>query len=152
MSVGDPTVDADHKHLVEMINVFEAAIVGVIDHKKVARVLLGLVEYTGEHFKREEELQLKIRYPYHESHRHGHRDVLKQLTGIVQLYTKAKGDERDKMIRGLGTFLREWLVDHIIQSDLRMKPYILKQQAEEAEAKKRHRAAIVQSEQIAGVR
>ncbi|OAN47976.1 hypothetical protein A6A04_04235 [Paramagnetospirillum marisnigri] len=152
MSVGDPVIDADHRHLVEMINVFEAAIVGTIDHKKVARVLLGLVEYTGEHFKREEDIQLKIRYPYHESHRHGHRDVLRQLTGIVQTYTAARGEERDRMIRDLGKFLREWLVDHIIQSDLRMKPYVLKQQAEEAEARKRQRAAIAVSEQIAGVR
>ncbi|BAE53205.1 bacteriohemerythrin [Paramagnetospirillum magneticum] len=151
MSVGDETIDADHRHLVDMINVFEAAVVGKIDHKRVARVLLGLVEYTGAHFKREEEIQVLIRYPYHDSHRHGHRDVLKQLTGIAQQYTQATGTARDEMIRGLGGFLREWLVDHIIQSDLRMKPYVLKYQAETQDAKKRQRAAVALSEQIAGV-
>jgi len=151
MNVGDPTIDADHRHLVDMINVFEAAITGTIDHKKVARVLLGLVEYTGAHFKREEDIQLKIRYPYHDSHRHGHRDVLKQLTGIVQAYTMATGPRRDEMIRGLGKFLREWLVDHIIQSDLRMRPYVLKYQASLVDAEKRKRAAIAMSEHVAGV-
>ena len=84
MNTGDPTIDADHRHLVDLINAFEAAMSGShIDHKRIARVLLGLVEYTGEHFKREEDIQLAVRYPYHDSHRRSHRDVLKKLSLIV---------------------------------------------------------------------
>ncbi len=125
MSVGDPVIDEDHRHLVDLINNFETAVSGVINHKRIARVLLGLVEYTGEHFAREEDLQLKVRYPFHDSHRRSHRDVLKKLSDIVAVYTKTPdGPERDRMVTDLGTFLKEWLVDHIIQSDLRMKPYI----------------------------
>ncbi|HLO77718.1 MAG TPA: hemerythrin family protein [Magnetospirillum sp.] len=152
MCVGDPTVDADHKHLVDMINAFEVAIAGKIDHKKVARVLLGLVEYTGQHFAREEELQLAIRYPYHESHRRSHRDVLRKLSDIMTEYTKApEGPVRDNMVRSLANFLKEWLVDHIIQSDLRMKPYVLQIQAQKAEAIKRKREAVAASQKMAGV-
>ena len=125
MSVGDPVIDEDHRHLVDLINNFETAVSGAINHKRIARVLLGLVEYTGEHFAREEDLQLKVRYPFHDSHRRAHRDVLKKLSDIVAVYTKTPdGPERDRMVTDLGTFLKEWLVDHIIQSDLRMKPYI----------------------------
>lgn len=152
MCVGEPMVDDDHKHLVDLINAFETAIGGKIDHKKVARVLLGLVEYTGEHFAREEELQLAIRYPYHESHRRSHRDVLKKLSEIVAEYTKAPdGPPRDRMVRDLATFLKEWLVDHIIQSDLRMKPYVLQMQAQRAEALRRKREAVAASQKMAGV-
>lgn len=135
MSVGEQTIDADHKHLIDLINVFETAISGHIDHKKVARVLLGLVEYTGQHFAREEQVQLAIRYPFHDSHRRSHRDVLKQLSAIVHDYTLApEGPGRDAMIRQLSGFLKEWLVDHIIQSDLRMKPYVVQMQRQQAEA------------------
>ncbi len=152
MAVGDEMVDSDHRHLIDLINAFEAAIVGKIDHKKVARVLLGLVEYTGEHFAREEELQLAIRYPYHESHRRSHRDVLRKLSEIVGEYTKApEGPTRDRMVRDLTAFLKEWLVDHIIQSDLRMKPYVLQMQAQKAEAIRRKREAAVASQKLAGV-
>lgn len=152
MCVGDPTVDDDHKHLVDLINAFEIAIAGKIDHKKIARVLLGLVEYTGEHFAREEELQLAIRYPYHESHRRSHRDVLKKLSEIVAVYTKApEGPARDAMVRDLANFLKEWLVDHIIQSDLRMKPYVLQMQAQKAEAIRRKREAVAASQKMAGM-
>lgn len=137
MNTGDPTIDADHRHLVDLINAFEDAIGGsVIDHKRVARVLLGLVDYTGEHFRREEEIQLAIRYPYHDSHRRSHRDVLRKLSLIVGDYTRSPaGPGRDLAIRHLAGFLKEWLVDHIIQSDLRMKPYIQQMQAQRAKAR-----------------
>ncbi|HTH16297.1 MAG TPA: hemerythrin family protein, partial [Magnetospirillum sp.] len=151
MCVGEETVDADHKHLVDLINAFEVAIATKVDHKKIARVLLGLVEYTGEHFAREEELQLAIRYPYHESHRRAHRDVLKKLSDIVGEYSRAPTEQRDRMVRDLASFLKEWLVDHIIQSDLRMKPYVLQMQAQQAEALKRKREAIIASQKMAGV-
>lgn len=150
MAVGDPTIDEDHKHLIELINAFEIAISGKIDHRKVARVLLGLLEYTGEHFAREEELQLRIRYPYHESHRHAHRDVLKKLSDIISEYSMAPaGFARDSLVRGLTEFLKEWLIDHIIQSDLRMKPYVLQMQAQRAEAVRRKREAILASQRLA---
>ncbi|OJX81744.1 bacteriohemerythrin [Magnetospirillum sp. 64-120] len=151
MNTGDPTIDADHRHLVDLINAFEAAMTGPhIDHKRIARVLLGLVEYTGEHFKREEDIQLAVRYPYYDSHRRSHRDVLKKLSMIVGEYTKTPdGPARDRMVRDLAAFLKEWLVDHIIQSDLRMKPYIQKMQHDKVEADKRRREALATSERLA---
>lgn len=151
MNIGEASIDDDHKHLVDMINAFEISISGKIEHRKVAAILLGLFEYTADHFKREEEIQQKVRYPYFESHRRSHRDVLKKLTELVQDYTQAGGVVRDTMIRSMAGFLKEWLVDHIIQSDLRMKPYVLKYQQEMAESDKRKRAAIAQSEQMAGM-
>lgn len=138
MSVGDAAIDEDHRHLVDLVNTFEQAVGGAINHKRVARVLLGLVEYTGEHFAREEALQLRIRYPFHDSHRRSHRDVLKKLSDIVDVYTRTPdGPERDSMVANLGAFLKEWLVDHIIQSDLRMKPYLQAFNAQLAESEKR---------------
>lgn len=153
MNTGDPTIDADHRHLVDLINEFEKAMAqAVIDHKRIARVLLGLVDYTGEHFKREEDIQLAVHYPYYDSHRHSHRDVLKKLSHIVGDYTKTpNGPQRDEKVRALAGFLKEWLVDHIIHSDLRMTPYIQKMQAQKALAEKRQREAIATSERIAKV-
>lgn len=141
LCVGEPQIDSDHKHLVQLINDFEVAITGHIDHKRIATVLLGLVDYTGQHFTREEEIQLKIRYPFVESHRKQHRDVLKKLGAVLQEYTESHGDNRDKLIRDLTNFLKTWLVDHIIESDLRMRPYVLKMQSEAKDAAKRRRIA-----------
>lgn len=138
MSVGDKQIDDDHKHLVTLINAFETAIEGKIDYKRVVRILLGLAEYTAEHFHREEEAQIRIGYPYHDTHRESHRSVLRKLRAIVDEFAEAHNDhDRDRLIRGLIGFLREWLIDHIIQSDLRMRPYFAKWHAEQAELEKR---------------
>lgn len=152
MSVGDPVVDADHKHLIELINDFELASTGTINHRNVARVLLGLVEYAAEHFGREEELQVFIHYPYHDSHKEGHRQVLRKLKTIVQQYTALDGDHRDEIMRGLAGFLREWLVDHIIESDLRMKPYVIKMMGDRSQSEKRHHVARALGEAFAELR
>ncbi len=124
MAVGNDTVDSEHKHLVELINNFEVAIGHGVDHKKVKRVLLGLVEYSAEHFRHEEQLQATIHYPFIISHQKAHRDLLKKLVSIVQGYINAPPDRRDQMIRGVAEFLRSWLIDHIIEFDLRMKPFM----------------------------
>ena len=74
------------------------------------------------------------------------------LSEIVAEYTKTtEGPTRDRMVRDLTTFLKEWLVDHIIQSDLRMKPYVLQMQAQKAEAIRRKREAVAASQKLAGV-
>jgi hemerythrin len=87
------------------------------------------------------QIQLAIRYPYHDSHRRSHRDVLKQLPGIVRDYTlTADGPGRDGMIRQLSGFR---LVDHIIQSDLRVKPYVLQMQRMQAETEHKKRETVV---------
>ncbi|WP_172822295.1 bacteriohemerythrin [Magnetospirillum moscoviense] len=62
MSVGDAAIDADHRHLIGLVNSFKAAVAAEIDHKRAARVLLALMDYTTEHFAREEALQKEVRY------------------------------------------------------------------------------------------
>lgn len=127
LSVGHPQIDQDHKHLIGLINDFETAISGEIEHRKVARILLGLFNYTQEHFAREERLQLEIRYPFHDGHRHAHRDLVRSLGDILDTYSKEPDiAQRDAIVRRMVVFLRQWLVDHIIENDLRMKPYIAK--------------------------
>ncbi|WP_142850125.1 bacteriohemerythrin [Telmatospirillum sp. J64-1] len=126
LNVGEEDIDSDHRQLVEMINSFEKAISGPqIDHKAVARLILGLFQYTKDHFEREEALQRRIRYPYYESHCKAHRDVIRELHSIIEGYGKLKEEgRRDAIVRHLASFLRDWLIKHIIESDLRMAPYI----------------------------
>ncbi|CAA7623001.1 conserved hypothetical protein [Magnetospirillum sp. LM-5] len=152
MSVGDAAIDADHRHLIELINSFEAAVTAEIDHKRVARVLLALMDYTAEHFAREEALQKEVRYPYADCHRRAHRDLLTRLTGIVQAYgAQAPGPARDHILRGLSDFLKEWLVSHVIESDLGMKPHVITLRRHQAENERRTREAIALSERMAGI-
>lgn len=139
MTVGDESIDADHRRLVALINDFEAAVAGPAEHRRVVTVLLALVEHTADHFRREEEIQYRVRYPYCESHRRTHREVLDRLTSLTQDYTRAGGRAHDEMIGAVAGFLNECLAGHILQSDLRMKPYVQawKRQMTAVEARRR---------------
>lgn len=118
-------IDDGHKRLIDMMNQFEDAVgKNPVDHQTVREVLLGLVDYTREYFSHEEELQRSIHYPFYASHCRAHREVLRKLATIFAAYAQAQGAERNHIIRGITDFLKEWLVDHIIREDLRMKPYI----------------------------
>lgn len=124
MAVGDKVVDDEHKHLIDLINGFEGAIQGDIDHRQIKKVLLGLVEYSAEHFRHEESLQIEIEYPFFFTHKRAHRDLLNKLVEVVTHYTSAPEAERDGLVREIAEFLRSWLVNHIIESDLKMRPFL----------------------------
>lgn len=141
MTVGDESIDADHRHLVALINDFEAAVAGPVEHQRAATVLLALAEHTADHFRREEELQFQARYPYYESHRRTHRDVLARLTALTEDYARSGGMARDEMIGSVAGFLKDCLAEHILQSDLRMKPYVQAWKRQMTAAESRRRAA-----------
>jgi hemerythrin len=152
MSIGDESIDDDHKRLIARINTFEQAVADGIDHKTVARVLLALADETAAHFTREEELQKAIRYPYYESHRRSHREFLAKLQEIAGAYAvSVPGAARDGIVNNLSAFLKDLLVEHLIQSDLRMKPYVLQLKRSQAEAIRKRRQAIALSEKMAGM-
>ncbi|WP_142850126.1 bacteriohemerythrin [Telmatospirillum sp. J64-1] len=127
LGVGEPVIDGDHKYLIKLINEFEAATEGRIDHTAIASIISHLFGYTQDHFAREEALQRAARYPFYESHRQAHQELIRKLNVLHERYCAAKdGPERDEMVRDLAIFLREWLVNHIIEQDLRLKPFVVK--------------------------
>ena len=64
---------------------------------------------------------------YSEAHAHEHRDLIRRLAVISKKYAESdKTKGMDKISDEVVSLLKDWLVDHIIQSDLRMKPYVKK--------------------------
>lgn len=125
MSVGDPRIDADHKSLIALINAFEKATQDEGGDDVVFDILKHLFDYTELHFQREESLQRIIGYPYCEAHRRTHQELIEQLTDLNARYVAtAAGPERSAMLRDMTVFLRNWLVKHIIEKDLQLKPFI----------------------------
>jgi len=127
MSVDGGLIDQDHRVLIGIINEFAATQPTAEALPALESVLAKLDRYTQIHFEREEKLQRAILYPFHEAHRHSHNDLIRQLSEVrEELKTKAatKSVEDLAAVHGrMGDFLHHWLVDHIIQADLRMKPY-----------------------------
>ncbi len=127
MSVGQADIDGDHRQLIAIVNDFMNMAKRLPGDRALHETLIGLHDYAALHFEREEAIQRACHYPFHEEHKHQHQVLLAEIQAMARRYfidrtapvTKASLEETAQ-------FLRHWLVDHIIKSDLRMRDHIAK--------------------------
>ncbi len=130
MSVDASTIDDDHKLLIDLINSFEAVINQNPTIAALDRHLLQLRHYSIEHFKREEALQRAVHYPFYQAHAREHSDLVNRLETIIAHRTAARsGRDLTVVSREILALLKEWLVEHILRTDLRMRPYVAQMKA-----------------------
>lgn len=123
MSVGNDTIDTDHKQLFAIINEFEAA----PDFARAETAAKKLYRYTQEHFRREEALQQMLRYPKASPHADEHGRILSALTELIRtrfLQKPATPEAYADTIARLTDLMRQWIVGHVMQTDREMRPYL----------------------------
>jgi hemerythrin len=119
-SVGVPFIDADHQILISLLNqLFEAREEGQT-REVIGSVLNVLVEYTVNHFHREERLMELGGYPDREAHIELHRTLTARVRDFQQQYAGGRHGAVDELFE----FLKDWLTGHIIAVDKRYKPYV----------------------------
>jgi hemerythrin len=137
LSVGDEILDSDHKTLINLINKFEWAIEGDISYPRLNKTLDELEAYTMGHFKREEQKQEEIGYPQSGPHQALHRELVRQLHEHREKFNVAaekEGVEGAVIVREIALFLKDWLIQHIMDHDKRYKPYLLEVEAKNNKA------------------
>jgi hemerythrin-like metal-binding protein len=81
LSVGNKHIDSDHKKLLDLCNNLHDAMAQGKGKDVLGKTLGELIQYTKEHFKREEEEMRRINYSNTVAHRQEHdkliQDVLK---------------------------------------------------------------------------
>lgn len=148
MAIDQGVIDQDHRALIAIINEFCEAKVDRNELPRLERIIAKLEHYAAAHFGREEALQRVVQYAYVDAHHHEHVDLIRQLGTIRGDLLGLHGEGRppppeasapsslsaaeptpEAIVRAhaeVAEFLHHWLVDHIIKSDLRMKPYTAK--------------------------
>ena len=113
-------VDRDHKQLVERINTLhEARTAGRAD-AVLQGLLADLMDYTREHFEREEGLMAEHGYPERDSHHAAHQKLTETVTQLQQRLQSGETQLGTEVFR----VLREWLLDHIVAEDHRFGGYL----------------------------
>lgn len=121
LSVGVDRMDNQHKKLIDLVNeVYNAMSQGKGDDV-LTNVLGSLVTYTKTHFKDEEQFMSQHKYPELESHKKLHRELEIKAT---ELYGKVRGGQRVSAV-SVGTFLKDWLLNHIMQQDKKYGRHVL---------------------------
>jgi hemerythrin len=124
MSVDGGLIDDDHRVLIAIINEFAETTPTPSALPVLAKVLAKLDHYTKTHFEREEGLQKSVNYTFHEAHRHDHKDLIRQLAEVrAELNAKASARNTEDIPARMADFLHHWLIDHILEKDLRMRPF-----------------------------
>ncbi|MBI5120962.1 MAG: hemerythrin family protein [Rhodospirillales bacterium] len=114
MSIGLPSIDADHQKLLALINEVEAVALQRLPADVIERVLAQLAQYVSYHFRREEEMMAKAGFPgltEHEGLHEEFSDRVCQLT--AQYFIDANLADAKELL----DFLSNWLVVHIQSRD-----------------------------------
>lgn len=114
MSVGNRFIDADHRKMIDIVNRLHDAMRARKGNDVLEKVLFDLIVYTKGHFQREEEQMKAIGFAALEAHRQEHELLLLQVTELRQEYL----DGKPNMSIEVAQFLRSWLMEHIMASDM----------------------------------
>ncbi|MCK5720041.1 MAG: hemerythrin family protein [Thiomargarita sp.] len=124
ISVGIQEIDEQHKQLINIINRLYHSIIRQDINKEVVKEILNeLVEYTIIHFAVEESLFRIFSYPDYEKHKQQHTELTQQ---VMDINYKIQ-NETEELSLELMAFLRKWLKNHIMVSDKRYAPFLIKQ-------------------------
>lgn len=112
-SVNVESIDSQHKVLINYVNQLHDAMMEGKAQAEVAPILDGLVSYTASHFKHEEDMFQQYNYSDTQEHKKIHAELVAQV-----LEFKAKFTEGEVTLSSdLMEFLKEWLMNHIMQED-----------------------------------
>jgi diguanylate cyclase (GGDEF)-like protein/hemerythrin-like metal-binding protein len=122
LSVGIETIDEDHKRLIELTNTLINAIDKDIPKEELKTIFEELEAYTHYHFEREEGFMDEhcITSDIHEmirKHKEQHRYFTDKLPELKEqlIYANNKSVSYE-----IVEFLLHWLIDHIINEDLKL--------------------------------
>lgn len=122
-SVGLKELDAHHQELFSLLNTNLKSVIDKTDDPKiVAADITRLHEYALTHFQAEENLFLKIKYPEAEEHMREHEEFRNELKKLQALENTTDDLSRLKLL----LFLSTWFTKHIMTTDKKYVPYLLK--------------------------
>ena len=118
-SVNVVEIDKQHQRLVGMINDLDDAMKQGKGKEVLAKIINGLITYTGTHFKTEETYFDRFAYPETDEHKKEHSDFVEKVSQFKDGFTKNKFGLSIEIM----SFLSGWLQGHIKGCDKKFGPF-----------------------------
>jgi hemerythrin-like metal-binding protein len=116
-SVGHLLLDNQHKTLINLINELYHSMKNGKGKQALSKTLDDLVQYTIDHFSKEEQMMVKYSYPEFKKHKAEHEELAKTA---INLQANFKNGTTPLTMDVLD-FLKNWLYNHIEKTDKRYK-------------------------------
>jgi hemerythrin len=127
--LGVSVVDDQHRELFQRVDEFMKTLRSVASwDEKVQHVnetLEFMKGYVVEHFRDEEEYQLKIGYPGYEEHKKIHTDMVNYVLQVSAEYESS--GFKEQLMQQFGGKLLAWLINHVAAEDQRIANYAIEQ-------------------------
>ena len=118
-SVGVDELDGHHQHLGVLINRLAEHIRSPGDGGAVGDILIELADYAIYHFRHEELMMARHGFPQLASHRAEHLQFCEMVAELSYGATLGIVD-----LSQLFAFLTRWWACHILQEDMKYKPFL----------------------------
>lgn len=120
-SVGMPSIDDEHRELMDLINQIHEALRAPASRDEVRKLFQRLTACAAAHFRHEEQQFSDIGYPDALLHTRKHE----HLTMVLSCFQRGT----DRMGQPVSfedqlDFLRDWLLDHIANEDQQVVDYL----------------------------
>lgn len=122
LSVGVKQFDDEHKSLIKYLNELNDAILIGSTQLTLEDILVKIIDYTKSHFSHEEKFMIHYSYPDFESHKKEHENLTKQ---VIDFHTRLKEGKASFSLE-LMHFLFDWLIKHILGTDMKYKNFFQK--------------------------
>ncbi len=116
-SVGDPSIDAQHRQILDAINELYEAMRQGEDRMALKPITDRLIQYTLAHFEREEHVMQEHAYPDFVPHKALHDKIRQNTIDLRKHLGLVTGHD-------LLHFLKDWWVGHIQGCDKKYTPYL----------------------------
>jgi hemerythrin-like metal-binding protein len=129
MEIGVRSIDAEHRHLIEFINLVRTA----NDRQRSAlsrdtRLLTDLKALLQAHFEREEDLMFGIDYPGVNGHLTAHSELQSDFDAKIA-EAGMSGDSGCAV-----AFIADWMIGHMADEDTKLAQFIKAKKDEKAKA------------------
>lgn len=112
-SVDVAEIDAQHQHLVAMLNQLNEAMGEARGDAELGKILTGLEQYADEHFLTEEKYFVLFHYEHTAEHKAQHDDFRRKVAAFRADFQAKKALVTIQVLH----FLRDWVTNHILGSD-----------------------------------
>lgn len=121
LSVGIPSIDEEHKALVQHFNALHEAVHLGAGEMALKSVIDGMITYIVSHFGHEEAFMRATDYPGFKQHKEEHLRIWRHVMTIDE---KAKGGVTDDLANEVLAFLKDWIMGHVLYDDRAMGEHL----------------------------
>jgi len=118
-TMGEEQIDEQHKGLFKLSNeIYSLVESGVDDNEHFRELFMALNDYSIEHFIYEEMYMERKDYPELKKHIRQHLEFSDKLKAL------AIGINHETHIKDIGDFVTTWLLQHVLDEDVKYKNFI----------------------------